>query len=175
MASSYNHIAWTHKLSGKAAEALAEYEHELAIRRKLAEAGPSVRWYQANMAICLGEMGGILRETGRRSEAATAAREAVAILERLSILEPVDCFNLACGYATLAGVGTMPGSRMSAVEGLAAAERAMQWLHRAIARGYRNVALMRKDPVLDPLRSRPDFQLLMMDLEFPDDPFARED
>jgi serine/threonine-protein kinase len=51
----------------------------------------------------------------------------------------------------------------------------MQWLHRAIARGYRNVALMRKDPVLDPLRSRSDFQLLMMDLEFPDDPFARGD
>jgi serine/threonine-protein kinase len=174
-AASYNHIAWTYKLSGNPAKALAEYEHELAIRRKLAEANPSVRQHQAHMAIPLGEMAGIHRESGRRSEAATAAREAVAILERLSILEPVDCFNLACGYATLAGVGTMPGSRMSAVEGPAEGERAMRWLHRAVARGYRNVALMRKDTVLDPLRSRPDFQLLMMDLEFPDDPFARGD
>jgi hypothetical protein len=39
-------------------------------------------------------------------------------------------------------------------------------------RGYRNVAVMQMDHDLDPLRSRPDFQLLMMDLEFPDDPFA---
>jgi hypothetical protein len=48
----------------------------------------------------------------------------------------------------------------------------MQWLHRAVARGYRNVALMRRDSDLDPLRSRPDFQLLMMDLAMPDDPFS---
>jgi hypothetical protein len=31
---------------------------------------------------------------------------------------------------------------------------------------------MRTDPDLDPLRSHPDFQLLMMDLAFPDDAFA---
>jgi serine/threonine-protein kinase len=61
---------------------------------------------------------------------------------------------------------------MTATEGRTAAEQAMQWLYRAVARGYRNVALMQRDPDLDPLRSRPDFQLLMMDLEFPDDPFA---
>ena len=115
------------------------------------------------------------RQAGRHSEAAIAAREAVAILERLSILEPIDCYNLACGHATLAGIGTMPGSGMSAVEGQAEAERAMQWLHRAVARGYRNVALMQRDHDLDPLRGRDDFQLLMMDLAMPADPFARTD
>jgi serine/threonine-protein kinase len=99
----------------------------------------------------------------------------MAIFERYSILQPIDCYNLACGHATLAGIGTIPGSGMSAVEGQAEAERAMHWLHRAVVRGYRNIALMRRDHDLDPLRSRPDFQLLMMDLEFPDDPFARGD
>jgi serine/threonine-protein kinase len=99
----------------------------------------------------------------------------MAIYERLSILEPIDCYNLACGNATLAGIAALPRSGMTAAEGRAAAEQAMQWLHRAVARGYRNVALMQRDPDLDPLRSRPDFQLLMMDLEFPDDPFARGD
>ena len=29
------------------------------------------------------------------------------------------------------------------------------------------------DPDFDPLRSRPDFQALLMDLAFPVDPFAR--
>jgi hypothetical protein len=64
---------------------------------------------------------------------------------------------------------------MKAAEGRAEAERAMQWLHGAVAAGYRNVALMRQDPDLDPLRSRDDFQHLMMDLAMPDDPFARPD
>ncbi len=31
---------------------------------------------------------------------------------------------------------------------------------------------MRRDADLDPLRSRPDFQMLMMDPAFPDEPFA---
>jgi hypothetical protein len=34
---------------------------------------------------------------------------------------------------------------------------------------------MQEDPDLDPLRSRGDFQALMMDLEFSDVPFARGD
>jgi serine/threonine-protein kinase len=175
LASAYGHVAWAYKLSGRPAEALTGFEHELAIRRKLAEADPSVRLYQTNMAISLGQISGIHREAVRHSEAATAARECVAILERLPILEPIDCYNLACGHAILAGIGTVPGSGMTAAEGRAEAERAMQWLHRAVARGYRNVGSMRREHDFDPLRSRPDFQLLTMDLEFPDDPFARAD
>jgi serine/threonine-protein kinase len=82
---------------------------------------------------------------------------------------------LACTHAELAGLAGEAGSGMTASEGRAEADRAMEWLRRAVAAGYQHVALMRKDPDLDPLRSRPDFQLLMMDLEFPDDPFARGD
>jgi hypothetical protein len=46
-------------------------------------------------------------------------------------------------------------------------------LRRAVAAGYRNYAHMRKDPDLDPLRRRADFQQLMLDLAFPADPFTR--
>jgi hypothetical protein len=49
----------------------------------------------------------------------------------------------------------------------------MDWLRQAVAGGYRKLTVLRTDLDLDPLRSRPDFQLLMMDLAFPDDPFAR--
>jgi hypothetical protein len=51
----------------------------------------------------------------------------------------------------------MPGSGTTAAEGQAEAELAMQWLHRAVAAGNRNAALMRRDRDLDILRSRPDF------------------
>ena len=46
-------------------------------------------------------------------------------------------------------------------------------LRRAVATGYRDMGRMRRDDSLDPLRGRRDFQLLLMDLAFPDDPFRR--
>jgi serine/threonine-protein kinase len=53
-------------------------------------------------------------------------------------------------------------------------DRAMDMLREAVAAGYRDfeIDLMRTDPVLDPLRERPDFRMLMMDLAFPADPWA---
>jgi hypothetical protein len=124
------------------------------------------------LATYLGHVGGIHRQAGRPIEAATSINQSVAILERLPTREPIDRYNLACGHAQLAGLAAVPGSGMTAAEGRAEAERAMQWLHRAVAAGYRNVALMQRDLDLDPLRSRDDFQILMMDLAMPDDPFA---
>ena len=41
------------------------------------------------------------------------------------------------------------------------ADRAMAQLTKAIDKGYRNIGLMRKDPDLDPIRSREDFQPLL--------------
>jgi hypothetical protein len=49
----------------------------------------------------------------------------------------------------------------------------MRLLREAVAGGFSNLAHMRRDTDLDPLRSRLDFQLLMMDLAMPDDVFAR--
>ena len=39
--------------------------------------------------------------------------------------------------------------------------------------GYRNPAQYRYEPALAPLRGRDDFRLLLLDLAFPADPFAR--
>jgi serine/threonine-protein kinase len=48
----------------------------------------------------------------------------------------------------------------------------MAALRRAVAKGYRAPDDLRTDPCLEPLRPRRDFQLLLLDLEFPDAPFA---
>ena len=50
---------------------------------------------------------------------------------------------------------------------------AIKWLQKAIATGYRNGNELRLDSALDPLRSRPDFQLLLMDIAFPIDVFKK--
>jgi serine/threonine-protein kinase len=175
LANSHEDIAWVLRQTGKFAEALAAFDRAIAIYRKLADAHPSVIRFRSRLAICLGHVGGIHLEAGRPAEAAGPVHQAVVIWEQLPQLPPAGHYNLACGHALLARIAVMPASGMTAAEGRAEAERAMQSLHRGVAAGYRNVALMRRDPDLDPLRSRDDFQLLMMDLEFPDDPFARGD
>ena len=49
----------------------------------------------------------------------------------------------------------------------------MDDLRRAAEMGHRNPAAYRYEPALGPLRARDDFRLLMLDLDFPADPFAR--
>jgi hypothetical protein len=48
----------------------------------------------------------------------------------------------------------------------------MRDLRRAAARGFRMLSLMAFDHDLDPLRPRPEFKSLMMDLSMPADPFV---
>jgi hypothetical protein len=48
----------------------------------------------------------------------------------------------------------------------------MALLHQAVAVGFRDAAAIRTDDAFEPLRDRPDFRLLMMDLAMPTEPFA---
>ena len=80
----------------------------------------------------------------------------------------------ACCHAMLSDVAGVAGSEMTPADGAIEAEQAMDILHKAIAAGYRAPAL-RTEAALDPLRTRADFQLLIMDVAFPADPFARRD
>jgi hypothetical protein len=41
----------------------------------------------------------------------------------------------------------------------------MQVLHKAVARGYRNLAELRTNPIFTPLRKRADFRELVAELE----------
>ena len=50
---------------------------------------------------------------------------------------------------------------------------AMNDLRRAAEAGHRNPAAYGYEPALGPLWARDDFRLLMLDLDFPADPFAR--
>jgi hypothetical protein len=61
---------------------------------------------------------------------------------------------------------------MSAAEGETEATTAIRLLREAVHSGYRAATNYRTETALDPLRDRPDFRLLMLDLAFPKDPFA---
>jgi hypothetical protein len=168
-------MGWALERNDKPAEAQAAFERAMAILQKLADANPSVTRWQIALSDSLMELGDIHLSAGRTSEAVAFERRAIAIRMRLSSRTPTDLYNLCCSHATLSSLAANPGSGMTAAEGPAEADRAMEWLREAVVAGYRKVAALRTDHSLDPLRSRPDFQLLMMDLEFPADPFARGD
>jgi hypothetical protein len=65
------------------------------------------------------------------------------------------------------------GAGVSAAEGEEEAGRAMGLLRRAAASGFRNANAFLAESALASLHDRTDFRVLMMDLAFPADPFAR--
>jgi hypothetical protein len=80
-----------------------------------------------------------------------------------------DWFGTACCRAALANLAGRDGSAALAQD---EAVNAIGALTRAVGMGYRDAHAWRTDSALDPLRSRDDFRLLMMDVAFPAEPFA---
>jgi eukaryotic-like serine/threonine-protein kinase len=117
----------------------------------------------------------VLQKCGRPADAVLAFRDAIEILEGLANPSPGDLYDIACCQSLLAGAAVEAGSGLTVAAGRAEADKAMERLRRVIAAGWSQAAWMRTDADLDPIRSRPDFQLLMMDLAFPAEPFARGD
>ncbi len=105
--------------------------------------------------------------------AAAAWKRACAYYDGSESQDGEHTFLLACCHAGLAGLAGRPGLGVSAAEGADQAEKAMAVLRQAVTMGYRNPYAYRTESALDPLRNRPDFRALMMDLVFPTKPFAQ--
>jgi hypothetical protein len=145
------------------------------VREPLVRAHPE----DLNFRVGLGEtnlrLGQVQRDVGMPAQAAAAWHRACAYFNPSKSLNREHTFFLACCHAGLAGLAPQPGSGQSAAQATDEAEFAMTVLRRAFAMGYANAAAYRTESALDALRDRPDFRLLMMDLEFPAKPFARGD
>jgi hypothetical protein len=83
-----------------------------------------------------------------------------------------DLYNMACFTARLSAlVRATDTTPAGAAQADADADRAMEWLRKAVAAGYRNLANMDKDTDLDALRGRADFQEMIASLR-PKEPAA---
>jgi serine/threonine-protein kinase len=173
LARCYSQIGQVLDTIGEPVAALSAAEQARLLREALVKANPSVTVYRSNLAVTLGYIGAIRRKSGRFAESAASFREAIVALDGLSSRTPEDDYNLACYHASLAGLADRPGSGITTADGRHEADRAMDDLHRAARGGFRMLSLMSTDHDLDPIRPRSDFQMLMMDLSFPDEPFAR--
>jgi len=166
---------------GKPSEAQASFEKALvwfdramAFQRKALEADPSAYLNLSSLADTARRRGVVYRKCGRVAEAVADFRYSADLLGGLANPSDGDLYSLTCSLALLSDVADVSGSGLSAAEGRVEADRAMVALRRAVDAGWRDVSGARNDPDLDPIRSRPDFRLLMLDLGFPADPFARQ-
>ncbi len=88
-------------------------------------------------------------------------RATAELWEGMKLTDPSSLYNAACYRAVTAAVlrATDPspaGAKVADAE----ADRAMEWLRRAVAAGYRNAANLQSDKDLDALRGREDFRAL---------------
>ncbi len=163
------------RLNGKPREARASYEAGLAIIEgliKTQHALPSSPVHFARLVQGLKGLGATQQADGQPADAVASWKRAIASDERIRSSRGQTLYYLAGCHARLGGIAGTAGSGLSAAEGAAERDRAMVVLRRAVAAGYRKAYLMKHDPDLDPLRGRPDFQLLMLDLAMPTYPFA---
>jgi len=92
-------------------------------------------------------------------------RATAAIWEKLNRPDAGSLYNAACGRAITAGVQIKTPGADATKLAKDDADRAMQWLQKAVQAGYKDAAHMRKDTDLDPIRDRADFKKLLAELE----------
>jgi serine/threonine-protein kinase len=158
--------------AGATSEALAALDRALAASRKRFASRPSDLNGLPALAKTLRHRGIALRRCGRPAEAVAALRESMTLLRGSAQAEFLSLYDIACAQALLSAAATEPGSGLTPDEGRAYADEAVATLRRCFAAGFRNAPWMLADPDLVPLRSRPDFRLLALDMAFPTVPFA---
>jgi hypothetical protein len=77
--------------------------------------------------------------------------------------------DLACSHILWSAAGRE--GAIGPAEREARTQRAIAVLRRAVVAGHVDLDQVRRDPLLDPLRPRRDFQEMILDLAFPVDAF----
>ncbi len=167
MANCQNNISTVFIRTGRTAEARSRCERALALGEVLVRDNPNVPNYHRNLAESLLRFGQVRRLEGDLVGATADWRRAIAMYDALPSLTGEECFLLACCHASLSGLAEQAGAGLSAAQRDAEADRAMALLKK------QGTEIFRTETALDPLRNRPDFQLLVLDLAFPDDVFSR--
>jgi tetratricopeptide (TPR) repeat protein len=159
---------------GQPEQARRCFEKSLVIRERRVAAEPSHEPSIAFVADSIRRIGTTIQASGRPAEAVGYYRRSIAILEGLKKPRALDPYDAACCHSLISGAATQAGSGLSAEEGGAEAARAVSGIRHAFEAGYGNLVWVRAgDPDLKPIRSRPDFQALIMDLSMPIEPFAQ--
>jgi serine/threonine protein kinase/tetratricopeptide (TPR) repeat protein len=146
-------LAVSYRSAGRLADAIKLLEEALPVMKaKLPD-----HEFTFNCRICLASAYG---EAGRAQEALNLTEETLKLTKsKLGANHPntvASIYHIACVHAVMIAKAEDRGKQ---------ADLAMDWLQQAVAAGYKDVAHMKKDTDLDPLRGREDFKKLLADLE----------
>jgi tetratricopeptide (TPR) repeat protein len=149
-----NNLANSYYDLGRYAEAVALHEAALALHKaKLGPDHPDTLWSMNNLANSYSAL-------GRYAEALALLEQTLALRQaKLGADHPqtrVGIYNIACVQALMVPKFSDPARQ---------ADLAMEWLRKAVAAGYKDLAVMKKDTDLDVLRKRDDFKKLLAGLE----------
>jgi eukaryotic-like serine/threonine-protein kinase len=92
-------------------------------------------------------------------------RTSAEMWEKLNQTDAMSLYNAACYRALTASLQANAKEPDAARLASEEADKAMAWLHKAVAAGYNDAAHIRKDADFDFLRDREDFKKLLADLE----------
>jgi len=176
LALAYNLLAELRRGLGERAKAqeLAGKARELLER--LIKEEPDDPGHPLALATTWQLLGRLSGQARRNAEALQAFQRAIDLLEGRKELDGPSNYALACNLSLgLSLVGAKDGARpldeddpaLSPSEKLRRqiyADRAVEVLGQAVAKGFDNAQLYRTDPALDPLRSRADFKKLLAKL-----------
>jgi serine/threonine-protein kinase len=158
---------------GQPERARGWYEKALEQRQKRASADASNEPSISFVADSYRRIGTTLVASRRPADAVACYRRSLAILKELKQPRALDRYDEACCHSLIAGAARHAGSGLSAREGQAEAELAVAGVRKAFEAGYGNIVWIRSgDTDLNPVRARPDFQALLMDMSMPVEPFA---
>ena len=152
---------------GRTGEAQGRYEAAIALKEPQVRDDPTNSENRYVLVCGIRRRGISRRDLGDTAGAAADLRRARQLGDGSPPRSAWDFFEieLACCHSALASLAGRAGSGVSAAEGEAEAARAMDWLGRAVANGFRNADELRIESALDPLRDRPDFKKLMAEVE----------
>jgi eukaryotic-like serine/threonine-protein kinase len=157
---------------GRPDEARAMCGRALALRSVLVKDDPETPAYRRGLGESLLRCGQARRDEGDSAGAEADWRRADALLHGALPLNPEFTFIHACCHSSLSWAAGRPGSGVPVGEADAEAAKALELLRHAVELGYSDRASYSTETLLDSLRGRGDFQLLMLDLVFPKGAFA---
>jgi hypothetical protein len=129
--------------------------------------GDQRRFCTPPSSIYRSQLASSLRRRGLVHPAGTAADacRALALYDGLPSRAGEEWFETSCCHAALADLAGRDGSGVSAADAESEAGKALALLAKAVTMDYRNPHPYRTESAFDPLRDRPGFRELMMDLE----------
>jgi serine/threonine-protein kinase len=162
--------------TGHPEEGLVSLQRALEIKERLTKTHPELADLPGKVSTILTDVGITLRRLGRPDEALESFLRSARLIESMPRKSPYNYYSLTCAYAQTSAVARPEGSRArETVEEVrrSYADRAVASLRLAIELGFIDLPRFRNEVDLDPIRSRDDFRLILLDLAFPADPFAR--